>query len=90
MDVENRQVFFKIFESQAEQELITKLENEWVCFEEITKKLGVTRCKAEKWIDALTLRCILAEMEIGKFLHFKILNDKDFEKKYNKKIVSSA
>lgn len=80
MDVENRQVFFKTFESQAEQELITKLENEWVRFDEISKHLGITRCQAERWIDALTQRCVLAEKETGKFLNFKILNDQDFKK----------
>lgn len=87
MDIENRQVFFKTFESQTEQELITKLENKWVCFDEISKHLGITRCQAERWIDALTLRCVLAEKETGKFLQFKILNDQDFEKKCSLKSI---
>jgi hypothetical protein len=80
MDVENRQVFFKTFESQAEQKLITKLENEWVCFDEISKHLVITRCQAERWIDALTLRCPLAEKNEGRFVFFKIITEQDFTK----------
>lgn len=85
MDVKNRQVFYKTFDSSEEQDLIASLCTRWICFDEITRRLGMTREKASRWIDALTLRCVLAEKDVGKFIHFKILNEQDFSEKKNEK-----
>lgn len=80
MDVENRQVFFKSFNSKAEQDLIHELEKDWTCFDKIESGLGVSRNNAERWIDALTLRCPLAEKNEGRFVFFKIITDQDFNR----------
>ena len=78
MDVENRKVFVKSFGSLPEKALISRLENNWIGFDEIKETLGLDRCRAERWVDALTLRCSLAEKRKGKFLLFKIVNEQDF------------